>query len=177
MIPLYRRSFAGGRLLRFCSCIATLAIASVVCLAADAPAKPQLIAPLPMEHSLKILPLAGNHEKNDVTRHIMAPLVVEILDQNDMPLEGVEVVFRFPISGATAAFDDQQPARSFKTNGQGEAVATNWVASDTFGKFTVHVTASRGNRMGETTIDMENATNLPDPSKLVKSHKNPAAVK
>ncbi|MBV8819824.1 MAG: hypothetical protein JO022_15790 [Acidobacteriaceae bacterium] len=152
-----------------------LATLTLLCLARasaqDVP-KPQAMSPLPAEHSLKVLPLAGNHEKNDVARRVMSPLVVEILDQNDMPVEGAEVVFRFPISGATAAFDHQEPAHSFKSNGQGEAAATGWIANETPGKFTVHVTASRGNQIGETTIEMENAANLPDPTKLVKAHKS-----
>ncbi len=48
--------------------------------------------------------LAGNGEMNDLERRVMAPLVVQVLDQNDRPMEGAEVVFRFPISGPGATF-------------------------------------------------------------------------
>ncbi len=169
---MYRNTSRSGGRVRFSSYAAALIAVSVFNVRAQEPAKAQVLSPLPMERSLKVLPLAGNHEKNDVTRHIMAPLVVEILDHNDMPIEGAEVVFRFPLSGATAAFDGQQSAHSFKTNGQGEAAATNWAANAITGKFTVHITVCRGNQMGETTVEMENATDLPDPSKLLKAHKN-----
>ena len=36
-------------------------------------------------------------EVNDIQRKVMAPLVIEVLDQNDRPVEGAEVVFRFPL--------------------------------------------------------------------------------
>src|ERR1035438_361030 len=64
---------------------------------ANAPAKP--MAPLPVIKNLKLLVLAGNGEMNDLERRVMASLVVQVLDQNDRPVEGAEVVFRFPLNG------------------------------------------------------------------------------
>src|SRR5579862_4303410 len=49
-----------------------------------APAQPPAApAPLPTVESLKVIPLAGRDEVNDIQRKVMAPLVVDILDQND----------------------------------------------------------------------------------------------
>ena len=61
-------------------------------------------AQLPVEQSLKILVLAGNGEMNDLERRVMAPLVVQVVDQNERPVEGAEVVFRFPLNGPSATF-------------------------------------------------------------------------
>src|ERR1700730_8351378 len=62
------------------------------------------LAPLPMIQSLKVTALAGNKEMNDLERGLMTPLVIQVLDQNDRPVEGAEVVFRFPLNGPGATF-------------------------------------------------------------------------
>ena len=75
--------------------------------AAPATQAPPVLAPqLPIQQSLKILVLAGSGESNDLERHVMAPLVVQVLDQNERAVEGAQVVFRFPINGPSAAFTD-----------------------------------------------------------------------
>src|SRR5690242_1371414 len=61
--------------------------------APPAPLKP--MAPLPTIKDLKVIPLAGDGEMNDLERKVMAPLVIEVLDQNDKPVESADVVFRF----------------------------------------------------------------------------------
>src|SRR5580698_4556606 len=72
--------------------------------AAANPAPAQPVTPLPVEQSLKIRALAGNGEMNDMERRVMAPLVVQVLDQNERPIAGADVVFRFPLNGPSAAF-------------------------------------------------------------------------
>lgn len=114
----------------------------------------------PTVQGLKLVALAGKGEANDLQRHVMAPLVVEVLDQDDRPVEGAEVVFRFPINGASAAFPDGKTSRSVHTNGQGQAAAMNWVANNEVGSFEVHVTATYGNQVGEIDIPMSNANRV-----------------
>jgi hypothetical protein len=104
--------------------------------AAPNPAPPPSAA-LPVEQSLKILVLAGNGEMNDLERRVMAPLVVQVLDQNDRPVDGAEVVFRFPLNGPTV----------------------NWMATGV-GTFQVHVNASYGNQVGESMFPMSNVTRV-----------------
>jgi hypothetical protein len=130
--------------------------------ATPAPADTKTVAPLPMVQNLKVVALAGNGERNDLERRVMSPLVVEVLDLQDRPLEGAEVVFRFPLRGPTAVFADQKSVKTVRTNGQGEAAATGWMANNEVGSFQVHVTATYGNQMGETTISMTNAERVPD---------------
>jgi hypothetical protein len=134
-----------------------------------APAPPtKAMAPLPIVKNLKILVLSGNGEMNDLERRVMAPLVVQILDQNDRPVEGAEVVFRFPMSGPSAAFTGGKTAQSVRSNGTGEAAAINWMANGEVGTFEVHVTATYGNEQGEATIKIQNVTRIVEGTKRGK---------
>ncbi len=117
-------------------------------------------APLPTVEGLKVVVLAGREEVNDIQRKVMAPLVVEVLDQNDRPVEGAEVIFRFPLEGPSATFAGGRTSLSVRTNGQGEAAATNWMANSQTGRFQVHVNASYGNQVGQVTFSMANATKV-----------------
>jgi hypothetical protein len=125
---------------------------------ANAPAKP--MAPLPVIKNLKLLVLAGNGEMNDLERRVMASLVVQVLDQNDRPVEGAEVVFRFPLNGPGAAFTGGKTSQTVRTTGTGEAAAVNWMANGEVGAFEVHVTATYGNEVGETIVKMSNVTRI-----------------
>lgn len=135
-------------------------------LAAQTPAPPatppagQPMAQLPMTQSLKILPLAGNNEQNDLQRRVMAPLVVQVLDQNSRPVEGAQVTFRFPVSGPAAAFAGGKNSQTFVTNADGQVAATGWIANGETGRYPVKVTAVRRNEMGEATLYLENVTTI-----------------
>jgi hypothetical protein len=124
------------------------------------PATPVPSSQLPVEQSLKVRVLAGNGESNDLERHVMAPLVVQVVDQNERAIEGAEVVFRFPISGPSATFTGGKNSITVRTNGGGQAAAVNWMANGQVGTFQVHVNASYGNQVGESTVSMTNATRV-----------------
>jgi hypothetical protein len=117
-------------------------------------------APLPVIQGLKVLPLAGKDELNDLERKVMAPLVVEVVDQNDRPVEGAEVVFRFPLNGPGALFQSGKTSQTVRTNGQGQAAAMNWMANGQVGRFEVHIAASYGNQVGEVTFSMSNVAKV-----------------
>jgi hypothetical protein len=125
-----------------------------------APAQP--LAQLPVEQSLSIRVLAGSNEMNDLERRVMAPLVVQVSDHEERPVDTAEVVFRFPVSGPGATFSDGKTSKSVRTNGEGQAAALNWMANGQVGKFQVHVTATYGNQVGETTLTMINVTRVVD---------------
>ena len=133
------------------------------------PVKP--MAPLPTVKSLKVINLAGEGEMNDLERRVMAPLVVQVSDQNDRPLEGADVVFRFPLNGPGATFADQKTSKTVRTNSQGQAAATGWTANSEVGRFQVHVTAAYGNQIGETTISMSNVTRITGEAKTYRKHR------
>lgn len=126
---------------------------------ASAPAAPQAAT----IEGLKVIPLAGKDEVNDIQRRIMAPLVVEVLDQNDRAVQNAEVVFRFPLQGASATFPGGKTSLTVRTNGQGQAAAMNWMANNELGRFEVHVSASYGNEVGSLVFSMSNANNVPQP--------------
>jgi hypothetical protein len=97
---------------------------------------------------------------NDLERRVMAPLVVQVLDQNDRPVEGAEVIFRFPLNGPGAAFTGGKTSQTVRTNGTGEAAAVNWMANAEVGTFEVRVNAAYGNEFGETTLKMQNVSRI-----------------
>ena len=104
--------------------------------------------------------MAGHQEMNDLERKVMAPVVVQVLDQNDQPVEGADVTFRFPLEGASATFPDNSTALTARTNADGQAAATGWMANGKIGTFTIQVTAARGNEMGTNSITMTNVTRI-----------------
>ncbi len=112
--------------------------------------------------SLKVRPLAGNHEMNDMENNVMASLVVQITDQSDLPIEGAEVVFRFPLEGPSASFPDRRNVQTVRSNADGQAAATGFKANGRVGTFQIQVTASRGNEQGSTVISMTNVTRITD---------------
>lgn len=135
--------------------------------AAPAPAQP--LTPLPVEQSLHVRVLAGSDEQNDLERRVMAPLVVQVTDRDERPVEGAEVVFRFPISGAGADFPGGRTAVTVRTNSQGQAAALNWMANGQLGRFQVHVNASYGNQIGEATLSMENVARVVEVARKSKA--------
>jgi hypothetical protein len=132
-----------------------------------APAQPP--AQLPVEQSLHIRVLAGSDEQNDLERRLMAPLVVQVTDRDERPMEGADVVFRFPISGPGATFAGGRTSVTVRTNTNGQAAALNWMANGQLGKFPVHVNASYGNQVGETTLSMENVSRVVEVARKSKA--------
>jgi hypothetical protein len=135
------------------------------------PASAQPFAQLPVEQSLKVRVLAGDGEMNDLERRVMAPLVVQVVDQNERPMEGAEVVFRFPLNGPSATFPGGKTSLTVRTNGNGQAPALNWMANGQVGTFQVHVNATYGNQVGEVTFPMTNVTRITEEQKKTQ-HKS-----
>jgi hypothetical protein len=130
------------------------------------------MAPLPVVQSLKVMVLAGEGELNDLERKVMAPLVVDVLDQNGRPVEGAAVVFRFPLNGPSASFSNGEKARTVRTNADGQAAAVDWMANGEVGKFQVRVNASRGNELGEAVFSMSNVSRITEEIKSKDKHKS-----
>lgn len=134
----------------------------------QAPAANQPMADLPMVKSLKVLALAGNGEQNDLERRVMAPLVVQVLDENGRPVEGAQVVFRFPAQGPGVKLPDGKTSQTTTTNADGQARALGWTANGEIGTFPVRVTATRRNEFGEATLSMSNIASAADGAKAKK---------
>jgi hypothetical protein len=140
-----------------------LALAPTVAAQSQAPTLP--VGQPATIQSLKVVPLAGEGEMNDLQSGVMAPLVVQVLDQESRPVEGADVTFRFPIQGPGAAFADQKNSQTVRTNADGQASATGWTANRMVGRFQVQVTASRGNELGTAVLSMTNVTALTEDGK------------
>jgi len=123
------------------------------------PPPPQLApanTPAPAIESLKILVLQGQNAINSIPDGIATMPVVEVHDENDQPLEGADVVFELPATGAGGTFPGGQFTQSVKTNLQGQAGVT-FTMNPMPGRFVIKVTASLRNRTGHTTITQTNA--------------------
>lgn len=137
----------------------------------QSPVPPSQMATQPATmRSLKVVPLAGNQEMNDLKNRVMAPLVVEVLDQNDHPVEGADVTFRFPLTGPSATFPDEKNAATFRTNPDGQAAAVGWMANGHLGTFKVQVTAVRGAEDGAAIVSMTNVTRVTEAGRTRGKH-------
>ncbi len=144
--------------LRFAAILLSFLVVFVPYASAQQPA-PVRASTAPVEN-LRVLVLAGQGEQNDLPRRVMAPLAVQVLDSNDNPVEGAQVTFTFPGSGAGALFDDQKSTQTVRTDSGGQARAINWNANTRTGKFEVHVTAILGNQTGQTDVTMFNVNRI-----------------
>ena len=134
--------------------------------ASQAPAQP--MADLPMVRSLRVLALAGNGELNDLGRKVMAPLVVQVLDGNGRPVEGAQVVFRFPPQGPGVLLPGGKGSLTALTNADGQARAAGWAANAEVGTFPIRVTATKANEFGEATLSMTNVASAEVAAKAKK---------
>jgi len=133
--------------------------------AASQPPAPQTAAPQTaapqapvIMGSLKIQVLEGEGAVNNIQTRQGTPPVVEVLDANDRPVEGASVVFRMPPTGAGAVFPGGELSKSFTANAEGQVIASGLLPNRTAGRFRIHVTASSGNRLGETDIVQTNSS-------------------
>jgi hypothetical protein len=84
-------------------------------------------------------------------------------------MEGADVIFRFPITGPSATFPGGKSSVTVRTNATGQAAAVNWMANGQVGTFQVHVNASYGNQVGETTVSMTNVPRVVAEAKKSKA--------
>jgi len=122
-----------------------------------APAAPQApnLAPLPVQ-SLQIYVLEGQDAIHDIRDRAAAMVVVEVRDENGLPVEGAEVTFTLPAAGPGGSFAGQQFTHTAKTNFQGQAAAA-YLPNMQTGRFNLRVSAKLGNRVGQAVIRQTNA--------------------
>lgn len=145
----------------FRSFSAILAVQQFILALPAAAQQPQSAAQIngaPMVQGLKVLVLEGQGATNNIPRKIGIQPVVEVRDELDQPVEGASVVFRLPPNGPGGLFPGQKLTEDVKTDVRGQAGATGFIPNDTIGKFQITVTASSGNRLGQTLITQTNST-------------------
>lgn len=136
--------------------------------AGQAPAAP---AQLPITEKLKVLVLQGQGAASEIERMITPLTVVEVRDEFDRPVEGAEVIFRLPASGAGGGFSGGKTSQTTRTDNRGQAAMTGFVPNATTGSFQIMVTVMAGNQMGKATITQSNVRQLSAARPVVEKEK------
>jgi hypothetical protein len=121
--------------------------------------------------TLKVFVLEGADAIHVPGASYTAPLVVEVRDQNDRPIEGAEVTFQLPSSGPGGFFPGQKLSFTTKTNYQGQAEAAAFQPNNQLGTFTVVVTASLGVLKRSITVNQTTSNDLEALTKKRQSKK------
>ena len=138
---------------------ALLCLAPCVQAQQGASVKPRAAGP---SGALRVIILDGENAINSIPSRTFAMPVVEVRDENDLPVEGADVTFDLPQVGPGAFFPNQQTSLKTRTNVQGQAAATGFRPNSEPGRFRIRVTASFGGRTGEVGINQVNsAKSLP----------------
>jgi len=134
--------------------IAIAAISSAQQPAAPAPQAPKPAAPV---SSLKLLVLQGKDAVNDLQGRTFTIPIIELLDDNDQPVEGAQVIFSLPANGPGGFFPGNMITFTTRTNVQGQASAP-FTPNGVPGRFTIQVTATSIDRFGQVSIPQSNGT-------------------
>lgn len=133
----------------------------------QAPVAPPVSAP-PVERTLKIFVLEGQHAVNSLPDRVIVQPVVEVRDSNDQPVEGADVTFELPAAGPGGLFVNQQKVFKTKTNFRGQAGARLQPDTQT-GKYEIRVTATAGNQTASAFISQTNST---QPVEIIEARKH-----
>lgn len=120
------------------------------------PAAPPAAAPAPNEQ-LKVFVLEGQGAVNYLPEKRGRTPVVEVRDENDLPVEGAEVLFELPASGPGGEFPGSGRSKTVKTGIGGQAAAPFTVNNEA-GAFQIKVTAKIGDKIGRAVIGQVNST-------------------
>jgi len=133
-----------------------LGLALAGLLAAPAwPAAPPAAAPTPGEQ-LKVFVLEGQGAVNYLPEKRGRTPVVEVRDENDLPVEGADVLFELPASGPGGEFPGSGRSKTVKTGVGGQAAAPFTVNNEA-GAFQIKVTAKIGDKIGRAVIGQVNS--------------------
>jgi hypothetical protein len=114
----------------------------------------KLVAPT---GGLKIVVLQGEGAINNISAKTATQPVVEVRDENDKPVAGVEVIFSLPAAGPGGVFHGWLRTQTAKTNAEGQASVSGLTPNDQPGRFNIKVTATSGNKTASVVIAQNNA--------------------
>jgi hypothetical protein len=118
---------------------------------------------------MKIYVLAGQGAVNFIPDQRATTPVVEVRSENDVPMEGVDVRFELPATGAGGVFPDGQHVKTVKTNLQGQAAAP-FIMNSEQGRFDIAVTATVGDLTARAVVSQLNSLT---PAAKFAQHKTP----
>ena len=105
----------------------------------------------PTGKSLHLVVLQGLAAVNDLRTPTTTMLVVEVRDENYLPLEGATVEFEFPATAPSGSSEGGVRIKKAITNAQGQAFTT-FEANPAAGRFSIEARATFGTRTGMVTI-------------------------
>jgi hypothetical protein len=105
--------------------------------------------------ALKIIVIDGEDAVNIVKKKTAVQPIVEVRDQNNLPVAGAAVIFLLPSSGPGGTFLNGSKSLNVTTNALGRASATNFSAVGA-GAFTIVVSASFRGSEGRAKISQTN---------------------
>jgi hypothetical protein len=106
---------------------------------------------------LKLRALEGDNVVNSIRLGRSVAPVVEVRDENDLPVEGASVAFTVPESGPGGTFPGGAHSFTISSNAQGQATCPFRPNAES-GKFTVTVVATSGTRTGRIALTQINST-------------------
>jgi len=147
----------------------TLALIAPPPLGAQVPSQGSAPAPAPAkpQESLKVFVLEGQGAVNFIPDQRAHTPVVEVRDENDMPVEGASVVFELPESGPGGQFPGGGRSMTVKTVPGGQAAAP-FTVNQQAGPFQIKVTATIGDKIGRAVISQTNSLTPPLPAQNQK---------
>ena len=107
--------------------------------------------------SLNIRIIEGQGAINNVRTHTARAPVIEVRDQQNLPVSGASVTFQTPFTGPGAAFGSERVLVT-QTDSEGRAMGRGLVPNGVTGPFEIHVTASFNSKVASSTIRQINAS-------------------
>jgi hypothetical protein len=144
------------------ACILIALLAQTV--GAQGPAAPLTALPAV---SLRVLILEGANAVNSIPNRSATFPVVEVRDENDLPVEGADVVFELPATGPGGTFPNQKHTFSGRTNVQGQ-VRAPFLMNAEAGPFEIKVMATIGSRKGKAVIAQTHSMQTPEEMSIKK---------
>ena len=117
---------------------------------------PVRAAQVPAPARLKLAVLEGEGAINNISLHRAKEPVVQVLDENGVPVKGASVTFLLPETGPGGEFGGGLRLLDILTDEKGEAVGRGLVPNEVEGRFQIRAVASF---QGETASAVINQTN------------------
>jgi hypothetical protein len=107
--------------------------------------------------SLKVVVLEGEGAINNVKDLRAKEPVVQVTDENDVPVKDATVTFMLPDSGPSGAFGASGATLTMQTDEKGQATGRGLRPNNAIGQFEIRVIASQGTLTARATITQTNA--------------------
>lgn len=120
---------------------------------------------------LKITAIQGEGAINNTRTKSATPPAVEVRDDTDKPVAGVEVVFQLPAAGPGGVFNGWMRNQTARTDELGRAAASGFTPNDEEGRFNIKVMASQGNKNATLIIGQSNSRSGGPAEAKKSSHK------